>query len=173
MIYPVTMPLAVANARFNFRTSYIRQFEVPGDSTMLPREFYRVPAHKHYNLWPELLGNVCDNPKELLAMYERVRKENWCDVRLHPQYLNNGWCADCVPPESKCRCCGDNSLQATQEFVVDDLALGISSSALAAAACAVGGLAAALVVYRATRVRHSAETHTDMEQLHQPGALAE
>merc|ERR1712139_444206 len=84
---------------------YVKEFGVPGDSTMLPRQFYRLPAHKQYSSWPKLLSSTCANPEELLLLYRRIRAEDWFQLRRHPQFLGRGWSQACVPDEAQRECC--------------------------------------------------------------------
>jgi len=102
-VYPYPMPKAEAFASFNFNIMYVREFS---DNTSLPRQFYRLPAHKHYAKWPKRLHYTCSNTNELLSMYKQVHDEDWWAVRESPQYLNNGWSDTCIPAGSKRCCCG-------------------------------------------------------------------
>merc|ERR1712232_1327770 len=105
VLYPHPMPLKRANARFNFNMMYIKEFGVEGDSTMLPRQFYRLPAHKQYSHWPKLLSSSCANPVELLSLYRQIRSEDWFQLRRHPQFLGQGWSQECIPNEAQRECC--------------------------------------------------------------------
>merc|ERR1712232_1065690 len=99
------MPLKLANARFNFNMMYVKQFGIDGDNTMLPRQFYRIPAHKQYNIWPKWLSWTCGNSVALLSLYLTIQNEDWFAVRRHPQFLGRGWSAKCVPNERQRECC--------------------------------------------------------------------
>merc|ERR1712125_111571 len=100
------MPIKGAQARFNSNMMYVPQFAVEGDNTQLPRQFYRIPASKHYDVWPlGGLQHTCPNGEGLLAMFRKVQEENWFDVRSKPQYLNNGWAPACLPTAADAKCC--------------------------------------------------------------------
>lgn len=131
--YPIAMPLKAATVRFNFRTSYNRQFQVPGDNSMLPREFYRVPAHKQYKVWPKKLGEVCNicSHLELFNLYKLIGMENWCEVRLNPQFLGQGWGQACVPSAAQCTCCGAPMGLPAEAFEVSDVTLAPESRRMA------------------------------------------
>lgn len=103
IIYPRPPPLQSVVARFNFNMMFVPQFAEEGDSTMLPREFYRLPAHRHLDVWPMDLADVCMNPYELMKTYGRISKFDWWELRKNPQYLDKGW--SCVPEESVKECC--------------------------------------------------------------------
>ena len=54
------MPLESQAARFNFNIMYLRELaEEEDESLLLPRQYYRLPAHKHYEEWPKGLQD-CD-----------------------------------------------------------------------------------------------------------------
>lgn len=109
VVYPHPMPLKRATARFNFNMMYIKEFAVEGDQTMLPRQFYRIPAHRQYDWWPKWLSWTCGNPAALLALYRRIQAEDWFEVRRTPQYLGRGWSSACVPDPSERECCSPTS----------------------------------------------------------------
>lgn len=111
VIYPYPMPTRGTVSTFNFHIMYVPLFEA-GSNTTLPRQFYRVPAHKHYSVWPRRLDDVCANPQGLLEMYRKILNEDWILVRLNPQYLNKGWGQQCVPEPDRAECCSwDRRLQ--------------------------------------------------------------
>jgi len=101
-MYPYAMPGASAFASFNFNIMYLREYS---DDTSLPRQFYRLPAHRHYSKWPKNLKYTCSNTNALFSMYRLVHDEDWWAVRGSPQYLNNGWSETCIPEGSKQCCC--------------------------------------------------------------------
>eukprot|EP00928_Gymnodinium_smaydae_P041451 TRINITY_DN28053_c0_g2_i1.p1 TRINITY_DN28053_c0_g2~~TRINITY_DN28053_c0_g2_i1.p1 ORF type:complete len:1210 (-),score=235.56 TRINITY_DN28053_c0_g2_i1:226-3855(-) len=103
--YPFAMPLNQANARFNFNMMYISEFGVKGDPSMLPRQFYRLPAHRQYKRWPKRLQTVCGNTRELLDLYWTIHGENWFELRRHPQFLGKGWSSACIPDLTERECC--------------------------------------------------------------------
>lgn len=97
--YPRPMPLKSVSARFNFNIGYVREVS---DSTSLPRQFYRFPAHRHFSTWPRLLQYTCANPTGLLQLYQSIYETNWWAVRQRPQYPAS-WGGSCIPDESR-RC---------------------------------------------------------------------
>lgn len=104
-VYPRPMPTTAA-ARFNFNIMYVKELSAEDDGqSLLPRQFYRLPAHKHYDRWPRGLEATCTNTKELYSLYRTIRKENWCEVRTHPQYEGAGWATGCIPEAESCKCC--------------------------------------------------------------------
>jgi len=105
--YPYPMPSQGAAARFNFNIMYMKELGVgpAGAQTMLPRQFYRMPAHKHLMVWPKHIQETCGNPKAQVELYQAIGKENWCEVRMHPEKLGKGWDQACVPDAKKCKCC--------------------------------------------------------------------
>jgi len=54
--YPYAMPIGSVSDRFNFNMMYVKEFST---NTSLPRQFYRLPAHKHFSLWPKRLDTTC------------------------------------------------------------------------------------------------------------------
>eukprot|EP00927_Polykrikos_kofoidii_P059205 TRINITY_DN5429_c0_g1_i1.p1 TRINITY_DN5429_c0_g1~~TRINITY_DN5429_c0_g1_i1.p1 ORF type:complete len:1075 (-),score=183.40 TRINITY_DN5429_c0_g1_i1:105-3272(-) len=93
-LYPYPMPLQAASSRFNFNIMYLREVS---DATSLPRQYYRMPAHKHYEQWPEKLHRTCDNTDGLLRLYRAINEEDWWALRQAPEYLHNGWGGACLP----------------------------------------------------------------------------
>merc|ERR1712139_187042 len=95
------MPLESITSRFAIDNIYLH--ELSDDA--LPREFYRMPAHKHYHDWSyQFLGDVCGNPERMLSLYKRIEKEDWCDVRINPEQLGHGWLKQCTPKhEGACK----------------------------------------------------------------------
>jgi hypothetical protein len=98
--YPRPMPLASASARFNFNIMYIDEVSTPSS---LPRQYYRFPAHKHFDMWPPYLVNTCNHPQGLLSLYKAIYETNWWDARRRPQF-QDGWGGKCIPSKRK-RCC--------------------------------------------------------------------
>jgi len=105
VLYPSAMPISGASARFNFNMMYVKEFAVKNDETLLPRQFYRLPAHKQYSQWPKGLSWSCGNPIQLLGLYKQIQSEDWFALRKTPQFLNKGWSEKCVPAESQRDCC--------------------------------------------------------------------
>lgn len=104
-VYPYPMPLDAAVGTFNFNMMYVPEFS---DDTSLPRQFYRLPAHKHYDEWPKELGSTCENVKELVGLYKKIHDEDWWAVRSDPIHLGKGWSSSCLPPATQ-RCCCNNA----------------------------------------------------------------
>merc|ERR1712070_652434 len=71
-------------------------------STVLPRQFYRMPAHEHYDIWPARLHKTCSNPVDLLSLYEQIREEDWWYLRSRQA---PGWSEDCIPDGDHRECC--------------------------------------------------------------------
>jgi len=101
--YPYAMPTQ-ATSSFNLNMMYIKEFASPEDDgySLLPREFYRFPAHKHYEQWPRYLADTCENTDELVRMYNQILAEKWCNVRASPQFEDNGWDRACTVPADEC-----------------------------------------------------------------------
>jgi len=97
--YPRPMPFKSVSARFNFNIGYVREVS---DSTSLPRQFYRFPAHRHLDAWHKHLQYTCANPTGLLRLYKAIYESNWWVARKEPQYPQ-GWNSACIPDDSK-RC---------------------------------------------------------------------
>jgi hypothetical protein len=97
--YPRPMPWRSTTARFNFNIGYVREVS---DSSSLPRQFYRFPAHHHFPIWPKHLQYTCANPAGLLTLYRSVYGANWWELRQQPQYPAD-WSGSCIPDETK-RC---------------------------------------------------------------------
>eukprot|EP00928_Gymnodinium_smaydae_P047575 TRINITY_DN31762_c0_g1_i1.p1 TRINITY_DN31762_c0_g1~~TRINITY_DN31762_c0_g1_i1.p1 ORF type:complete len:1206 (+),score=142.17 TRINITY_DN31762_c0_g1_i1:101-3718(+) len=112
VLYPYPMPFRSTSARFNFNMMYVKEFAAEGDETMLPRQFYRLPAHKQYDIWPKSLAASCGNPVALLTLYRQISGEDWFALRRNPQFLDMGWSSACVPDEHDRACCTSASFSA-------------------------------------------------------------
>jgi hypothetical protein len=97
--YPRPMPWRSTTARFNFNIGYVREVS---DSSSLPRQFYRFPAHQHFATWHKHLQYTCANPAGLLQLYHSVYEANWWALRQQPQYSDD-WSGSCIPDDAK-RC---------------------------------------------------------------------
>lgn len=95
--YPRPMPWTSTTARFNFNIGYVREVS---DSSSLPRQFYRFPAHKHFAMWHKYLQHTCANPSGLLQLYRSIYEEDWWALRRQPQYIND-WSGECIPNDLK------------------------------------------------------------------------
>lgn len=133
VFYPYPMPLQSQRARFNFNIMYLRELAEDDDS-LLPRQYYRLPAHRHYADWPRRLQESCGNPAAQVALYERIRGEDWCAVRRAPQYLGRGWAQACVPEARKCVCCPVVS-NPTDVLLAELAAAGVAALVLLVCGC--------------------------------------
>ncbi|KAF4666112.1 hypothetical protein FOL47_004271 [Perkinsus chesapeaki] len=52
----------------------------------LPRQFYRIPPHKHINMWGRTLEERAPIHEEI------VRYKNWTELRSNPQFPDLGYC---------------------------------------------------------------------------------
>jgi hypothetical protein len=95
--YPRPMPWTSTTARFNLNIGYVREVS---DSSSLPRQFYRFPAHKHFPVWHKYLQHTCANPAGLLQVYRSIYEADWWALRRQPQYIND-WSGSCIPSDTK------------------------------------------------------------------------
>lgn len=85
-----------AITRFNFNMMNTRQF----GPDALPREWYVVPAHRHYKAWFVTDADLGADWGDLSALYVHMATENWTDIRLNPGFDNTTYSLKCFadPP---------------------------------------------------------------------------
>jgi len=66
-----------AVSRFNFNMMYMKEF---GDQS-LPREWYKLPAHKHYFEWHPTSAEDASSWSSLQSVYTKIANEDWKQVR--------------------------------------------------------------------------------------------
>jgi hypothetical protein len=90
------IPLASVSARFAVDNVYLPELS----EDALPRNFYRLPAHKNYHDWSyRYLDTTCGNPQRLSDLYARIEREDWCSIRLNPRHADNGVSRVCMPKD--------------------------------------------------------------------------
>ena len=67
------------HVRFNFHQLFFRHL----GPDALPREWYNLPAHRQWPVWP---GDIHANPDQLELIYNLTLATNWTEVRLAPQF---------------------------------------------------------------------------------------
>jgi len=93
----------MAKVRYNYFMTFNREFS---EEDSLPREFYNIPAHKHYDEWLQM--------GTLEKLYFLVRKENWRLLRLRARDDNTRY--DCAK---------DPPLEAFQTNDINDWTIGL------------------------------------------------
>jgi len=86
-----------ASVAFNFNMNF--PTELGPDA--LPRQYYSIPAHKHFDFWARGLGipGLGPNPGKLAELYRLVVLEDWCYLRRQPTAVGAKGSEDCTLPD--------------------------------------------------------------------------
>jgi len=102
---PVPLPFPTrAIVSFNWNMMYMKEL----GNEALPREWYSIPAHRHFDWWAKGLNNpkTSPHPKKLFDLYAMVATQDWCGLRTTPE-IPGGGASSCPAAQSnalgKCR----------------------------------------------------------------------
>mmetsp|Transcript_23274 Transcript_23274/g.51088 ORF Transcript_23274/g.51088 Transcript_23274/m.51088 type:complete len:609 (+) Transcript_23274:1160-2986(+) len=110
--YSRTLPLPMpttADVSFNFNMMFVPEM----GKNALPREWYVIPAHRHYDVWDFVDNNEWDTWGDVHDLYSTIAGEDWNAIRLAGAGGKDTEAFKCAkpPPELtwKPKCGGDSS----------------------------------------------------------------